>query len=104
MIILGNDSSFWLAVLGAATVRLLTAEYQGPWWARLIFILSTYAIALFAAIIFTSPLLHALSLPPDTYTLPIGVLIGLTGQSVMRMLINISWAQALDAIRAWRGK
>lgn len=103
MSILGQDNNFWIAVMGAATVRLLTAEYKGPWWARLIFVLSTYAIAIFSAMIFVDPLLHAMALPPDTYKVPMSALVAVTGHSVMKMLINVSWSQIMDAIRAWRG-
>lgn len=102
--IFGQDNGFWTATIGAALIRVLTADYVGPLWARTIRAVVTGFSAVFAAYIFTDPLLDFTSYPPETYKIPFAALLALTGEGVMRMLMNLDWQKAMEALRAWRGK
>lgn len=99
----GHDGGFWTAVTGAALIRLLTAEYEGPVWARAFRGFATAFSAIFAAVVFTEPLLDITGFPSDTYKIPFAALVALTGEGVMRMLMNVTWANVFDALKAWRG-
>lgn len=101
-----QDQSFWITVAGAAIVRLITADYDGPFHLSLLRGVVTAFTAVFAAVTFTEPVLHALSLPADTYKIPMAALMALTGEGLMRMVIRLSadWKQALEILKIWRGK
>lgn len=103
MNLFGHDTGFWLAVAGATVIRLLTAEYKGPIWARLFRQGATAFTAVFSAVVFTEPALDILQFPADTYKIPFAALLALAGEGMMRMVMNLSWSQALDVVRAWRG-
>lgn len=93
------DLKFWLVVVGAALARVVMAE--GRSWPR-------SAIALFAAIfaagVFTRPLVHWLGLPPAIYTEPLAALMALTGEGLMRWIIGVANdpLRLLTILRMWR--
>lgn len=102
----GHDNSFWTAVLGAAVVRLITAEYEGPWWARFVRGAATAFMAVFAAVFFTRPLMHLLGLPEESFLVPMAAMIALTGEGLMRLIIRLTADSngIAEIFRIWRGK
>lgn len=104
MNLFGQDGGFWATVLGATLIRLVTVESSGSWYARLFRWLVTGLFAIFAATVFTEPVLDILDLPTDTYKLPVAGLLTLTGEGVIRMLMSMTWGNVLDIFRIWRGK
>lgn len=100
----GHDNRFWWVVLIAATIRVLTAEYSGPALSKLFRGFVTGSSAIFAAVVFTDPVVDLSGFPPDIYKVPFAALLALTGDGLMRILVSLNWSQLLDALRAWRGK
>jgi len=95
-----NDFSFWIAVVGAGLVKLVTSP-RVSWLRGLI----SLAVAMFAAWVFTHPILKILNLDDD-YIIPIAVLIGLTGESIMKWLAFLAAhpRDALEFLTKWRVK
>lgn len=100
----GHDNGFWGAVGVAVLIRVLTAEHKGSLLVRIFKYATTVVLALASALVFVDPVLDFTGLPPDIYKVPVAVLIGITGESLIRMLINITWANIFEAVKAWRGK
>ena len=80
--IFGHDVTFWISVLGATGIKLLTSPYHSVTRAAL-----TVFAAMFAAYIFTDPVIHWLELDSATYTAPMAALLALTGEGIMRAMI-----------------
>lgn len=95
------DIKFWIAVVGAALVRVATSENHS-------FIRSgiTVATAVFLAWTFTDGALDWFNLPPATYRNPMAALLALTGEGFARFGINLinDPSKALDLWTKWRGK
>lgn len=102
---LGHDTTFWGTVAGAVFVRLVTAEYDGPWHSRLIRGFSTAFAAVFSAVVFTKPVIAFFALPDDVWAIPVAALLALTGEGLMRLVIRATGDSKffLSIIRAWRG-
>lgn len=98
---LGHDLGFWLAVAGAAVFKLLTSPSLSPVRA-----LATVTAALFAAIIFTDPVLNWLALDPLQYKTPIAALIALTGEGLLRSIVSITSSpeKLIDTFKAILGR
>lgn len=100
-----HDLSFWLAVLGAAGVKLLTSEYAGFLKA-----LATVMAAIFSGVMLTEPAMHILGLDPTVYTIPMAILMGLTGENLMRWVMGLTGSlpsdpgKILDLLKRWTGK
>ena len=62
--------------------------------------------AVFGAWVFTKPVLVFLALDKDTYTIPVAVLVGLTGEGLMKWVIFAANnpKAALDMFRMWGPK
>lgn len=99
--IFGHDLSFWLAVGGAAVFKLATSPRM-TWLRSLV----SVAAALFAAGVFTKPALALLRLDSETYIIPVAVLIGLTGEGLMKWLIFAANhpKEAIEFLKIWRGR
>ncbi|MGK9084939.1 hypothetical protein KXR64_16685 [Brucella intermedia] len=99
MNIFGHDISFWLAVFGAALFKLATSPRMT--WLRSI--ISVFA-ALFAAWVFTKPVLALLELDGNTYTIPVAVLAGLTGEGLMKWSIFAANnpKEAIEFLKVWK--
>jgi hypothetical protein len=95
-----HDLAFWTAVGGATLVKLVTSPYTG-----FVRVLATVIAAVFSAYFFTQPAMDALGLDHETYTTAMAALMALTGEGIMRFIINLSNdpTKALDWIKAWRG-
>ncbi len=99
--IFGHDLAFWLSVLGAALFKVLTSP-RVTLFSSLLSIMS----AVFGAWVFTKPVLAFLALDKDTYTIPVAVLVGLTGEGLMKWVIFAANnpKAALDMFRMWGPK
>lgn len=76
------DYRFWIAIAGAAVFKLLTSPWHSPTRAVM-----TVGAAVFAAWVFTDPVLHVMSWPVETYRNPVAALLALSGESFMRWVI-----------------
>lgn len=99
--ILGHDVSFWISVLGATVIKLLTSPYSSFTRA----VLTVFA-AMFSAYVFTEPMIHWLGLDPLTYTTPMAALVALTGEGLMRTVISFAEnpMKAVELYKAWRDR
>lgn len=79
------DYRFWVAIAGAALFKLLTSPWHSPTRALL-----TVSAAVFSAWVFTDPVLHFMSWPPDAYRIPVAALVTLTGEGTMRWAMRIT--------------
>lgn len=95
------DIKFWIAVVGAALIRVITSERKSFVRSML-----TVGMAVFAAWTFTDAALDWFNLPPATYRYPIAALLALTGEGVMRAIINAvnDPGFGIDLYNRWRGK
>lgn len=82
---LGHDWSFWAALLGAALVRVLTSPFHSFWRAA-----AQVFISVFMAWLLTDSVVDYLHLNPEIYRVPMGGLIALTADGLVRMALN--WA------------
>ena len=82
---LGHDIAFWFAALGSALLKILLSPWMGFWKG----VISIVA-ALFCAIVFTEPVLDYLNMDPETYKAALAALIALTGEGVVRWLLQIA--------------
>ena len=96
-----SDIYFWGTALGASLVKVVTSPYGGVYRT-----LATVGCAVFAAIVFTDPLLVFFKLPASSYREAMAALVALTGEGIMRKLIDSgSKPEALlDIIKQWRAK
>mgnify|MGYP000880805901 CR=1 FL=1 len=83
--IFGHDVSFWISVLGATGIKLLTSPYHSLTRALL-----TVFAAMFSAYVFTEPVIHWLDLDAKTYTTAMAALLALTGEGIMRALMAVA--------------
>jgi hypothetical protein len=100
-----HNLSFWLAVIGAAGVKLFTSEYTGFLRA-----LTTVVAAVFAAYFFTTPAMTLLGLDQETYTTAMAAIMALTGEGLMRWIMGVSNSlpsdpsKIVDLFKRWAGK
>jgi hypothetical protein len=81
----GHDWSFWAALLGAALVRVLTSPYRSFLRAA-----AQVFVSVFMAWLLTDSAVDYMHLNPDIYKVPMGGLIALTADGIVRMALN--WA------------
>lgn len=91
-----TDYRFWLAVAGAAFIKLMTSPWHSPTRAVI-----TVMAAVFAAWAFTDPVIDWWNLSPDKYRNAVAAVLALTGEGSMRWLINATPERIFDA---WRGR
>lgn len=91
------NPSFWSAALAAAFIRVATSERHSI--SRSLIIV---AIAIFSAWVGTPPVLAWLNLPSD-YETVVAAVCALTGEGIMRWLINVS-KDPLQLLAMWRGQ
>ena len=96
-----HDLSFWVAILLAIIVKILTSPVQSVFRT-----ITTMTAAIFAAWAFTDPVIHWTGAAPDVWTTPTAALLALTGENLVRKLIM--WVddpkQAFDLWKAWKEK
>jgi hypothetical protein len=85
MNIFGHDWTFWVALVGAALVRVLTSPFHS--------VLRSAAqvfVSVFVAWLFTDSAVDYMHLDPAIYRVPMGGLIALTADGIVRMALT--WA------------
>lgn len=94
-----EDNAFWIAVIGATVVKLMSSPYHS--FARAI--LTGFA-AIFAAYIFTDSVVDWLKADPKVYQIPVAALLALTGEGLMRTIIDLSNnpQRLLEWWKTWR--
>lgn len=98
--ILGHDLSFWIAIVGAIAIKMVTSETHSLKRA-----VTVIVAAVFTAWAFTDAILHWLQLARDTYQIPVAALLALTGESIMRMLMSVkTFSDLAAAVNILRGK
>jgi len=98
----GQDVNFWIAAGCATMIKL----FSSPYHSFLRAVLTVFA-AIFSAYFFTEPALDYLRLNPEIYRAPVAAIVALTGEGVMRALIEASlnpqkWLA--DVVSKWRAK
>lgn len=83
--IFDHDIAFWFAALGSAFLKILLSPWMGFWKG-----IASVAAALFCAIVFTEPLLNYLNMDPETYKAALAALIALTGEGVVRWVLQVA--------------
>lgn len=88
----GQDHQFWIAVVGAAIFKVWTSKnrHTNLWGAGL-----TGAFAVFCPYVFTDPLLHIMGWG-DGYKIIVAALLTLTGEGVMRWIVNLTPDRAIE--------
>lgn len=92
-----HDLRFWVAVIGATLLKLLTSQANSP-----VKVIVTVIAAVFAAWVFTDPLIHWMQWDAATYKAPLAALLALTGEGIMRSLMTINLEKLLDYWRKLR--
>lgn len=104
-----HDFNFWLAVAGAAIVKMLTAIFgtdpDRDWRAVAVRAAVSAVVGIYIALIFTHPTLDHYSLDPEIYKVPVAASLTIVGESLMRMalaLIPQDWKGVKDIWNTWR--
>jgi len=93
---LWNSLEFWVAMAVVALIKI-TASKNLPW----VTAAASVAVAVGSALVLTGPCIAYFELDPASATIPVAVLIGLTGEQTARQIQSIP---IKEAIAAWRGK
>lgn len=98
--ILGSDAYFWIAVIGAATLKVALSPFT-----KILPTLVTFFAAIFIAFTFTDPVLAYLNLDPAVYRNGAAAIVGITGEGVVRWLLRTASepGSVIELIKAWRG-
>lgn len=80
---MNNDWTFWLALMGAALLRVVTSPFHSI--ARAIL---QIAVSLVFAWIFTDAVVDYLHLNPVIYRVPMGALLALTADGIVRAILS----------------
>lgn len=104
MNLFGHDIAFWFAAFGSAALKIALSPWMGVWKGAI-----SVGAALFCAIVFTGPTLNYLNMDPETYKAALAALIALTGESIVRSLLQIATepgklAEMIKSIRGGGGK
>ena len=105
--LLGYDNAFWISVLGATVIKLAASNHEGSVRTIIIKGAAQAFTAVFVAMTFTEPLIAWLAVDPETYKIPVAVLLALTGESLVRLVTNIvpdDPKTLIEWYRVWRGK
>jgi hypothetical protein len=85
MNLLGHDLTFWVALIGAAIIRVVTSPFHS--WARSFIMIVT---SVFTAWLLTDPVLAWLGLNPAVYKAAVGGILALTADGLVRWMLNVS--------------
>ena len=80
---MNNDWTFWLSLVGAALLRVVTSPFHSILRALL-----QIAVSLVFAWIFTDAVVDYLHLNPAIYRVPMGALLALTADGIVRAILN----------------
>lgn len=93
---LGHEPRFWVAVLGATVLKLATSRHDGSPRQMIFRAVATVAFAVFAAWVFTDPIIARMGWDPDTYKAPTAALLALSGEGFMRSLMKLNLERAVQ--------
>lgn len=79
-----EDLNFWIIAVGATLIKVATSARKS-----IGSVVVTVFAALFAAYVFTDPALAFTKLDPEVYRNPMAALMALTGEGLMRFIINL---------------
>ncbi|NUQ18553.1 MAG: hypothetical protein HOP95_08900 [Sphingomonas sp.] len=82
---MNSDWTFWFALVGAALVRVLTSPFHSLLRAAI-----QISVSVFIAWLFTDAAVDYLHLNPSVYRAPMGGLLALTADGLVRIVLN--WA------------
>lgn len=82
---LGHDWTFWVALFGAALLRVITSPFHSIWRAA-----AQVFVSVFVAWLFTDAVVDYLHLSADIYRAPVGGLLALTADGILRVILG--WA------------
>lgn len=82
--ILGQSIAFWITVIGAAIAKLLLTPWHG-----IVPTVTSFAAAIFFAVVFTDPVLSYLSLDPEAYKIGAAAVVALTGEGIAKRILGI---------------
>ena len=96
-----HNWQFWLAVAGATAFRVLSSPVK-----PIRFAIAGAFGGIFAAVIFTDPILAYFNASPDTYKVAAAAILTLTGESIMRMIMGIAKdpTKGIELWKKWREK
>lgn len=103
---LGHTWAVWLAVLTGIVLRVWAEPPKGETPIRKVIALSFSAACGFAiGLNFYTVVIEWRGLSPETWDVPIAMLLALTGESFVRFIINIwDWEKVKEVMSIWRGK
>ena len=88
----GQDHRFWIAVLGAAVFKVWTSkDKHANWWGAAL----TGAFAVFCPYVFTDTILAIMGWG-DSYKIIVAALLTLTGEGIMRWIVNLTPEKAIQ--------
>ena len=93
---LGHDWTFWVALFGAAIVRVLTSPFHS-----VLRSLAQVLVSVFVAWAFTDAMIDYLHLSPGVYRVPVGALLALTADGIVRAVLAAA-ANPSKAFAFWR--
>jgi hypothetical protein len=93
---LGHDMQFWVALLLATMVRVVTSPFHNLWRSVVMVVTSV-----FVAWVFTDPVVDWMHLDPVIYKAPVGALLALTADGLVRIALNAA-ADPAQFLRMWR--
>lgn len=94
------EHSFWIAVVGAVVVKLALSPYHS-----IVRALLTGFAAIFTSYIFTDSVVDWLGADPVVYRVPVAALLTLTGEGLMRNVIDLSNnpKKFIEWWKSWKG-
>lgn len=91
---MNNDWTFWIALVGAAIIRVLTSPFHS-----LVRAATQIVVSVFIAWLFTDAVVDYLHLNPTVYRAPMGGLLALTADGLIRLVLNqVTSAGKLSAL------
>lgn len=101
MMIFGQSIAFWITVTAASLVKLLLSPWHG-----IVATITSFAAAVFFAVVFTDPVLAYLNLNPEAYKISAAAVVALTGEGIAKRVLGILADQnaTFSFIQLWRNK
>lgn len=97
----GLDLWFWATIVSAIFIKILLSPVRS-----ILRILTTIAVGIFAAVVFTGPILMWFELPKETFGYAVAGLLAVTGEELVRRVISIANnpMEITDLLNIWRRK
>lgn len=109
MLVMKQEPSFWIAIFITVLLRIAVSfDKRDALLAWLLKAVMSVCVGLFSAVVFTDAVISYRGLDPQTFSIPVGVLIAFTAESIVRLIVNVMPKDAramkdiLDAFKGWR--